>query len=112
LKPRLLTCAAIEEVEVWLMGGHPERISELGLRWSEVRAELKPSAGSFVRFLQMFGDESVGRGRKRLMVEGCRGLAGVLERCPELKVLLQRIEEQDGRPPQRTAATSSTGAPQ
>jgi hypothetical protein len=94
----LLACAAVEEIEVWLLAGHPEKVAELGLRWSEVRAELKPSTGSFPRFLDAYGDQSVGRGRKRLMTEACRNLAGLLSRCEELQWLLERIRAWDGRP--------------
>ncbi len=95
----LLGCAAIEEIEVWLMGGHPEKLGELGIGWKDVREEPKPSVGSFVRFLDRFGDQSVGRGRQKLMVEACRSLRGLLDRCEELKVLVGRLRAGDGRPP-------------
>lgn len=93
----LLGCAAIEEVEVWLMGGHPEKLKELGIGWTGLRQEPKPSVGSFPRFLEKFGDQSVGEGRKKLMREACRSIRGLLDRCDELKVLAERIRAGEKR---------------
>lgn len=86
---RLFVCLAIEEVEVWMLAIHRDR---LVTPWSEVRAEPHPKE----RFADPFLNEHAprlgpGGGRKWAM----RGLGskwqGVLEVCPELADLRQRI---------------------
>lgn len=86
-----VVCAAIEEVEVWLMAGHPEKLQELDLNFPQVRTELKPSQGSFRRFITRFGDRSPGQGRKNLAIAAARDLDRVLRSCPELQDLLTKI---------------------
>jgi len=85
---RLLTCAAIEEVEVWLMAGHMDRLSA---PWSEIRVECDPKERYFQRFLQAHSGEGLGDGRQQLMQETLRNFNGLLERCPELKTLLTQL---------------------
>ena len=88
----LLGCAAVEEVEVWLMAGHPAKIAELGFTWKEIRQHDHPKERYFDEFLKIHGNRrEVGQGRKRLMREGLANLPGLLHRCPELADLLRRI---------------------
>ena len=93
----LLGCAAIEEVEVWLMAGHPDKIERLGFNWGDIRQHDHPKEQYFDPFLAKYGSHGghpePGQGRKRLMREGLVNLPGLLSRCDELVDLLRRIEE-------------------
>lgn len=94
----LLTCAAVEEVEVWMMAGHPQKLRDLGLTLDEVRHERKPSRGSCIRFLAAYGDRSPGEGRLQLTTEGVRQAEALFSRCGELGELVERIRSRDGLP--------------
>ncbi len=90
----LLACAAIEEVEVWLMASHPDKIDNLGFGWKAIRQHDHPKEQYFDPFLATYGNRlEAGQGRKRLMGEGLDNLTGLLNRCDELADLLRRIEE-------------------
>jgi hypothetical protein len=90
----LLACAAIEEVEVWLMAGHPDKVEGLGFNWKDIRQHDNPKEQYFEPFLAAYGNRlEAGQGRKRLMREGLENLSGLLSRCDELADLLRRIEE-------------------
>ncbi|MEI8255408.1 MAG: hypothetical protein WCJ30_07005 [Deltaproteobacteria bacterium] len=94
----LLCCAAIEELETWLMCGHPTKLREMGTTVSDVQAARKPSEHVFPQFLARYGDQSVGEGREALALDGFAGVTGLTQRCPELAKLLERIRIGDGRP--------------
>ncbi len=90
----LLACAAVEEVEVWLMAGHPDKVERLGFNWGDIRQHDNPKEQYFEPFLATYGNRlEAGQGRKRLMREGLDNLPGLLSRCDELADLLRRIEE-------------------
>lgn len=85
----LFCCAAEQEVEVWLLAGHAGKLSR---PWQQVRTEISVKETVFTPFLQRFGDDrSAGGGRKQLMNETLKNYAGLLQRCPELANLEQRI---------------------
>lgn len=86
----LFCCAAVEEVEAWLLAGHVEK---LGRGWSEVRSDVSVKKAVFQPFLGEFGDLRMpGGGRDVLMQETLRSYAGLLARCPELSDLQARIQ--------------------
>ena len=86
---RLLCCAAVEEVEAWLLAGH---LGKLNNPWSVIRADTSVKENHFFRFLQSHGDvRAVDGGRKRLMEETLLNYSGLLDRCPELKELESRL---------------------
>ncbi|HLL84090.1 MAG TPA: hypothetical protein VK420_15610, partial [Longimicrobium sp.] len=86
---RLLACLAIEEVEVWMLALHRER---LGAGWSEVRAECDPKERHAEPFLRDQGWlTQVGRGRKRAMRELPTRWSSLLSLCPELAELRDRL---------------------
>jgi hypothetical protein len=87
---KLICCAAVEEVEAWLLAGH---IDKLGQPWPTVRADVSVKENIFAPFLREFGDRSPGEGRERLMQQTLTNLRGLLERCPELADLQKRICE-------------------
>lgn len=88
---KLLCCAAVEEVEAWLLAGH---IEKLGRPWAEVRADTSVKENVFQVFLHQYGNpDRPGGGRKELMLETLSNLRGLLERCPELAELQRRICE-------------------
>jgi len=87
----LLCCAAVEEVEVWALAGHTEKLAE---RWQDVRANINVKEQVFLPFLAKYGSQrEPGEGRKRLMHEAMQNYRGVLARCDELARLEQRIRE-------------------
>ncbi len=87
---RLIVCLAIEEVEVWMLAIHRDKL--LPVRWSEVRAEVHPKE----RYATPFLDEHApslgpGEGRKWAMRPLGTQWQGVLRVCPELAELKRRI---------------------
>ena len=86
---RLLCCAARQEVEVWLLAGHT---GKLGCRWQEVVSDNSVKENVFEPFLARHGDpRRAGGGRDTLMNETLRSFDGLLQRCPELGELRERI---------------------
>ncbi|HEY3271223.1 MAG TPA: hypothetical protein VGJ89_08440 [Geothrix sp.] len=86
---RLLCCAAVEEVETWLLSGHVEKLQ---MNWNSIRNDVSVKENIFRPFLSQYGDaDAAGDGRKELMEEGLRSFQGVLQRCPELDSLRERI---------------------
>jgi hypothetical protein len=81
----LICCAAEQEVEVWLLAGHIKK------NWQEIRADVSVKENTFAPFLAIHGDRSAGDGRKSLMQETLQNFSGLLQRCPELEILRQRI---------------------
>jgi len=86
---RLLCCAAKEEVEVWLLAGHREK---LGAGWQEIRAEVSVKERFFESFLRENGNQkAAGGGREELMKETLGNYGALLRLCPELAELERRI---------------------
>lgn len=86
---RLLCCAAEQEVEVWLLAGHRDK---LGQSWQEVRREVSVKEGIFEPFLATYGDRRrAGGGRDLLMKETLGTYDALLRLCPELNDLHQRL---------------------
>lgn len=91
---RLICCAAVQEVEVWLLAGHADR---LGLDWKAVREDVHVKENVFEPFLAKFGDpRRVGGGRIELMQEALRNYRGLRDRCPELRSLEDAIRAASG----------------
>jgi len=89
--PRLIGCAAVEEVEAWLLAGH---IDKLDRPWAQVRADTSVKEHVFNPFLTTYGNpDRPGGGREELMQQTLTNLRGLLERCPELARLQERICE-------------------
>jgi hypothetical protein len=85
---KLIACAAVEEVETWLLAGH---VDKLPVSWQLVRQECSVKETYFEPFLRRYGDEGAGGGRERLMRETLHNYDGLLARCPELRELQDRI---------------------
>lgn len=86
---RLLCCAAVQEVEAWLLAGH---VNKLDRPWSEVRQDVSVKERVFEGFLAQHGDpRRAGGGRDLLMEETLRNYGGLIQRCPELAELQERI---------------------
>lgn len=87
---RLFVCLAVEEIEVWMLAIHADR---LDVPWREVRGEVHPKERFAAPFLRDHAPAlDPGRGRAWAMREIGGQWRGVLERCPELKDLKRRIE--------------------
>jgi hypothetical protein len=86
---QLLCCAAVEEVEAWLLAGHVDKLQG---SWSEVRSITSVKEQVFQPFLKTHGDSKrAGGGRDFLMKETLENYAGLIVRCPELGDLQTRI---------------------
>ncbi len=89
---RLICCAAEQELETWLLSGHPEKLKDLNWRWQEIRAEVSVKERFFQPFLDKYGDPATpSQGRERLMQEALANYTGIRQRCPELQELEDRI---------------------
>jgi hypothetical protein len=85
----LLACLACQEVEVWMLALHREK---LGIPWNEVRSDCDPKERFADPFIAAQGwSTEVGRGRKKAMRELGSAWKGLLQVCPELGELHQRI---------------------
>ena len=81
----LRSCAAVPEIEAWLLAGHRDQIS---VNWSDARSHPRLKEEVFEPFLRKYGDpRSAGGGRESLMRETLKTYRGLLEVCPELKQL-------------------------
>lgn len=88
---QLFCCAAVQEVEAWLLAGH---IDKLQRSWSEIRSNTSVKEQVFQPFLEAHGDSRrAGGGRDLLMRETLENYAGLIRRCPELGDLMTRINE-------------------
>jgi hypothetical protein len=88
---RLLCCAAQQEVEVWLLAGHRDR---LPATWQEVRADTSAKERFFEPFLSAYGVRSRrGGGRDLLIQQTLSNYRSLLALCPELAELERRIRE-------------------
>ena len=86
----LLCCAARQEIEVWLLAGHRDKLQ---LTWQQVRDEVHVKDTVFQPFVAVHGD--VGRytgGRDLLMAETLRNYQGLKQLCPELDELENKIK--------------------
>lgn len=88
-KGRLFVCLGIEEIEVWMLAIHRER---LDASWKEIRTEVHPKE----RFAQPFLEATAprldpGGGRAWAMRDLGARWRGVLQCCGELEELRQRV---------------------
>jgi hypothetical protein len=89
LHTKLICAAAVQEVEIWLLAGHADKI---GIPWQEVRQNISVKEQVFEPFLQQHGDpRRYGAGRDVLMKQALANYEAILQRCPELKTLQDRI---------------------
>ena len=87
---RLLCCAAVPEVEAWLLAGHPDKFSK---NWTTLRQHRRLKEEVFTPFLERYGSRRPGGGRDLLMREALQNYRGILARCPELQALQTRIAD-------------------
>lgn len=86
---QLLACLAVEEVEVWMLALHRD---ELEARWPDVRQDCHPKEQYADTLLKKKGWlATLGRGRKKAMEGLGSKWQGVLQVCPEIADLKQRI---------------------
>lgn len=95
LRPiKLICCAAEQELETWLLAGHPEKLKAFGWSWQEVRTEISVKERFFQPFLERHGTLGVpSQGREPLAQEALTNYDGIKQRCPELQTLEDRIRE-------------------
>ena len=89
LRPRLIACVAVEELETWMLALHAKA---LGQSWKTVRAECDPKETIAEPFLERCGWlGGVGKGRKEAMRALGPSWAALSLRCPELHALQERL---------------------
>jgi hypothetical protein len=88
-KPAVFACAAVQEVETWLLAGHAGRLSA---PWAAVRDNPRVKEDVFQPFLELHGNAGMpSGGREELMRQGLENYASILQRCPELADLEARV---------------------
>jgi hypothetical protein len=90
---RLICCAAVPEVEAWLLAGHHDKW-EPDWQWRAMRSDRSIKENYFHPFLEKQLREKSGypdEGRRQLMVESLRNYSGIKQRCPELQELEVRV---------------------
>lgn len=89
---KLVGCLALEEVEVWMLALHRERIGE---RWPAVREHCHPKEAFADPLLVREGwNTGLGRGRVRAMEALAGNWNSLLSVCPELAALRERLRAQ------------------
>lgn len=96
--PKLLCCAAVQEVETWLLAAQWDRLKRTpgheGATWAEVRADVSVKERAFADFLREHGNSKApGGGRERLVREGLVDFDAILKRSPELRDLRDRVRD-------------------
>lgn len=90
----LRCCAARPEVEAWLLAGHRQHLK---IGWSEVAAHPRLKEEIFDPFLRDHGEpRSAGGGREALMRITLSNYRSLLDLCPELNQLDQRLRQLPG----------------
>lgn len=85
----LVTCCAVEEVETWMLALHRDRLPA----WQQIRAERSVKEVYAQPFLEQGRFKGPGHGRKAAMREAIgAGWKGLLQLCPEVLDLKDRIE--------------------
>jgi len=90
---KLFCCAAVPEVEAWLLAGHQDKWDP-DWKWSTMRADRSIKENYFYPFLQKHGqDESrfPDGGRRQLMSAALWNYTAIRQRCPELQALEARV---------------------
>ena len=87
----LIGCLAIEEVEIWALAIYQ---GELPARWQEMRQECHPKETYFYPLVEQLGlQNNVGRGRKHIMKSLSGQYSRLLQLCPEIAELRDRIRQ-------------------
>ena len=85
--PRILAVAAEEEVEVWMLALHRDVLGD----WQAVRRDCDVKENHAYALLAQLGETGPGKGRKAAMRNLGREWSGLLQVCPELRRLGERI---------------------
>lgn len=85
--PRIVTCCAMEEVEIWLLALHRERLGS----WQEVRADCDVKEHHAMPLLAVLDQGGPGHGRKAAMRHLGQHWKGLLEVCGEVRELKDAI---------------------
>ncbi len=87
----LIGCLVIEEVEIWALAICQD---ELSARWQEMRQECNPKEAYFHPLVKRLGlQTAVGRGRKHIMKSLSGRYSRMLQLCPEIAELRDRIRQ-------------------
>jgi len=89
----MICCAAVPEVEAWLLAGHRDKW-EPDWQWGTMQTDRSIKENYFYPFLEKHGQDQSrypDRGRKQLMLEALRNFGSIKQRCPELQELEDRI---------------------
>jgi hypothetical protein len=85
----LFGCLAIEEVEMWALAIYP---NQLPTPWQEMRKDCHPKEAYFNPLVEQLGlQNDVGRGRKQMIKSLTGRYSRLLQLCPEIAELRDRI---------------------
>lgn len=86
---KLVAALAWQEIEVWALALHRQKLKA---PWATVRAECDPKEAYWDPLVQAEGWlATVGKGRKKAMRELGKGWSGLLQVCPEIAALRDRV---------------------
>lgn len=85
---RLVACVAIQELEVWLLALHKDK---LDARWPEIRNECDPKERWAEPLLKRIGTSGPGGGRKKAMQALKGQLQSLVSLCDELQQLKGKL---------------------
>ena len=85
---KTVACLAIEEVETWMLCLHR---ADLSVDWSSLRGDCDVKEHHALPFLQRSGFGGPGRGRKTAMSRLRQEWRSLLQFCPEVRELCDRI---------------------
>lgn len=89
----LIGCLAIEEVEMWALAIYQ---GKLPVSWQEMRQECDPKETYFHPLIERLGlQTAVGRGRKHIMKSLSGQYSRLLQLCPEIAELRNRIRQKE-----------------
>ena len=88
----LIGCLAIEEVEMWALAIYQ---NQLPAPWQEMRKECHPKEAFFNPLVEQLGlQNDVGRGRKQMIKSLTGRYSRLLQLCPEIAELRERIRQE------------------
>ncbi len=92
----LFCCAAVPEVEAWLLAGHHEKIT---VPWTEAVANPHFKEEVFIPFLERYGSPKLpGMGREKLTLDALQRYPTMKRFCPEIAQLEARLRRFFSRP--------------
>jgi hypothetical protein len=88
---KLIGCLAVQELEVWMLALHKDKLEKAGTRWREVREHCDPKERWAAPLLEELGSEGPGGGRKKAMRALSGNLKTLMSLCDEVRDLRDKL---------------------